>query len=41
MMASAKEKNPPADNEMHLDATGISDNAKKIKGWDFHDAGIY
>jgi hypothetical protein len=36
MMSSAKEKNPPADNEMHLDA-GTSENAKKIKGWDFHD----
>jgi hypothetical protein len=32
MMSSAKEKNPPADNEMHLDAAG-STSAKDIKGW--------
>jgi len=36
MMSSAKEKEPPADNEMHLDA-GQSGSAKKLKGWDFHD----
>ena len=36
MMSSAKTKDPPADNEMHLDsASGKS--AKEIKGWDFHD----
>ena len=36
MLSSAKEKNPPADNEMHLDAAG-GKSAKEIKGWDFHD----
>ncbi|EKX47549.1 hypothetical protein GUITHDRAFT_69388, partial [Guillardia theta CCMP2712] len=29
MMSSAKEKEPPADNEMHLDA-GQSGSAKKV-----------
>ena len=36
MLSSAKEKNPPADNDMHLDAAG-GKSAKEIKGWDFHD----
>ena len=36
MLSSAKEKNPPADNEMHLDSAG-GKSAKEIKGWDFHD----
>jgi hypothetical protein len=40
MMTSAKEKAPPADNEMHLDG-GSSESAKKMKGWDFHDKGTY
>jgi len=35
MMSSAKEKNPPADNEMHLDAAG-GKSAKEIKGWSVH-----
>jgi hypothetical protein len=36
MMSSAKTKDPPADNEMHLDSAG-GKSAKEIKGWDFHD----
>jgi len=36
MLSSAKEKNPPADNDMHLDSAG-GKSAKEIKGWDFHD----
>jgi len=35
MMSSAKEKEPPADNTMHLDSGTTS--AKDVKGWDFHD----
>jgi len=35
MMSSAKEKEPPADNEMHLDSG--TQSAKDVKGWDFHD----